>query len=218
MSLTSPPETPPPPAPEPAPEVVAPDPGRQLSLFGVEAADLSPADLAGLLAGPGEVVRMGGTARVSVQVDDAWRVHVLVAELALRGLAASWVPAAQRQYRVQSSYTSALAPLAVAWLRDTVQGPPAGFHLTGPRLRLWAAAAGAAQPPGFLFRLGESDERHWSTVGAALAAMGLPAELLTTGWDGRPAYRITGRRRLARLAELVGDRPAAAPVERWPGN
>lgn len=243
MSLTSPAETPPQPEPDPAGQVVAADPAgqvvaaepagqvaadparqvvaadpaRQLSLFGVEAANLSPADLAGLLAGPGEVVRMGGTARVSVPVDDAWRVHVLVAELALRGLAASWVPTAQRQYRVQSSYTSALAPLAAAWLRDAGPGPPAGFHLTGPRLRLWAAAAGAAEPPGFLLRLGGS-ERHWATVGDALAAMGLPAELLTTGWAGWPAYRISGRRRLARLAELVGDRPAAAPVERWPGS
>jgi hypothetical protein len=31
-----------------------------------------------------------------------------------------------------------------------------------------------------------------------------------------PAYRIAGRRRLARLAELVGERPTAAPPDAWP--
>lgn len=49
------------------------NPARQPSLFSTEAADPSLSDLAGLLAGPGEVVRMGGTARVAVVVDAAWR-------------------------------------------------------------------------------------------------------------------------------------------------
>src|SRR5690349_15408683 len=66
--------------------------GRQLSIFGVEAADPSLADLAGLLAGPGRLGRMGGTARVSVQVDAAWRVHLLAAELVSRGLVVTWAP------------------------------------------------------------------------------------------------------------------------------
>ena len=61
-----------------------PKPPRQPSLFSTEAADPALADLAGLLAGPGEVGRMGGTARISDVVDAAWRVHVLVAELAGR--------------------------------------------------------------------------------------------------------------------------------------
>ena len=47
--------------------------GRQLSLFGVEAGPPVAEDLEGLLAGPGQVVRMGGTARVSVVVDELWR-------------------------------------------------------------------------------------------------------------------------------------------------
>nr|MDT0660115.1 hypothetical protein [Micromonospora sp. DSM 115978] len=192
-----------------------PPPSRQLSLFGVEAVEPSVADLAGLLAGPGEVIRMGGTARVSVVVPNAWRVHVLAAELALRGLTATWAATADRRHAVSTSYTSALAGLGVAWLRGTTKRPPAGFHLTGPRLRLWAAAAGVAEPPGFQLKLGESDEACWDAVGAALAAIGLPAALLDAR-SGGPAYRITGRRRLARLAELVGDRPAAAPTEQWP--
>src|SRR3954468_12299970 len=66
--------------------------GRQLSIFGVEAAEPSLTDLAGLLAGPGRLGRMGGTARVAVRVDAAWRVHVLVAELVSRGLVVTWAP------------------------------------------------------------------------------------------------------------------------------
>ena len=63
---------------------------RQLSLFGAEAGRPEAADLAGLLAGPGQVVRMGGTARVSIVVDDRWRAEALVAELGRRRLLATW--------------------------------------------------------------------------------------------------------------------------------
>ncbi|WP_431973593.1 hypothetical protein [Micromonospora haikouensis] len=197
-----------------------PDPVRQLSLFGAEAADPSVADLAGLLAGPGEVSRMGGTARLSIVLDAAWRVHVLVAELSRRGVAATWEATADGRHLVRTSYASTLAPLALAWLRDPptageVKRPPAGFHLNGRRLRLWVAAAGAADPPGFLLRLGAADEHCREPVGAALAAVGLPAVLLDAQAGG-PAYRITGRRRLARLADLIGDRPPAAPAADWP--
>nr|WP_236646924.1 hypothetical protein [Micromonospora acroterricola] len=190
--------------------------GRQLVFFGAEAAEPTVADLAGLLAGPGEVVRMGGTARLSVQVDAAWRVHVLVAELALRGLAASWEPTGDARHAVRTSYTRVLKPLAVAWLHGTAKRPPATFHLTGRRLRLWLAAAGTPEPPaGFLLRLGEGDQESWEPVGRALAAAGLAGTLLGPD-EGGPGYRITGRRRLARLAELVGGPPRAAPAEAWP--
>ncbi|MEH0844767.1 hypothetical protein V6U81_20495 [Micromonospora sp. CPCC 205711] len=192
-----------------------PDPVRQLSLFGTEAADPSVADLAGLLAGPGGVVRMGRTARLSVVVDAAWRVHVLVAELALRGLAASWEQTEDQRYAVRTSYVRTLAPLATAWLAGERKRPPAGFHLNGRRLRLWLAAAGGADEAGFLLRLGDGDQEWWPTVRAALAVVGLPAALVEADAGG-PAYRIGGRRRLARLAELVGDRPAAAPPADWP--
>ncbi|MEV0152990.1 hypothetical protein AB0H57_04510 [Micromonospora sp. NPDC050686] len=199
-----------------------PDPGRQLSLFGTEAADPSVADLAGLLAGPGEVVRMGGTARLSVVVDAGWRVHVLVAELAARGLAATWETVGdeetgQRRHTVRTAYTSTLAPLALAWARGGVKRPPAAFHLNGRRLRIWLAAAGRADPPGFRLRLGAADEQCWEPVGRALAAVGLAGTLLDAGAGG-PAYRIAGRRRLGRLAELVGDRPTAAPPADWPAR
>ncbi|MFG2099535.1 hypothetical protein ACGFJ5_02950 [Micromonospora echinaurantiaca] len=193
------------------------DARRQLVFFGAEAADPSVADLAGLLAGPGEVSVMGGTARLSVVVDAAWRVHVLVAELALRGLPASWEATEDERHAVRTSYTRALKPLAAAWLRGPVKRPPAGFHLNGRRLRLWLAAAGVAEPAGFLLRLGAADADCQAAIGAALAAAGLAGDPLAPDAGG-PAYRITGRRRLARLAELVGDRPPAAPPPAWPAR
>jgi hypothetical protein len=207
------------PATDPAPgrdEENPPDPGRQLSLFGAEAAEPSVADLAGLLAGPAEVVRMGGTARLSIVVDAAWRVHVLVAELARRGIAATWEPAGEQGHLVRTSYASTLAPLAVAWLRGGGQRPPAGFHLNGRRLRLWLAAAGSVEPGGLRLGLG-SAAAGWEPLGAALAAVGLPGTFLDEAAGG-PAYRITGRRRLAHLAELVGDPPPAAAPTHWPST
>ncbi|WCN81947.1 hypothetical protein PCA76_02290 [Micromonospora sp. LH3U1] len=192
------------------------DAGRQLVFFGAEAAEPTVADLAGLLAGPGEVVRMGGTARLSVQVDAAWRVHVLVAELASRGLAASWEPTEGERHAVRTSYTRVLKPLAAAWLHGPAKRPPATFHLTGRRLRLWLAAAGTPeQPGGFLLRLGADDQECWEPIGVALAAAGLAGTLVGPA-EGGPAYRITGRRRLGRLAELVGGPPRAAPADAWP--
>ncbi|MGC4895648.1 hypothetical protein [Micromonospora sp. DT31] len=193
----------------------SPNPARQPSLFSTEAADPALADLAGLLAGPGEVGRMGGTARLSVVVDAAWRVHVLVAELGARGVPASWEPTGDGRHRVRTAYTSMLAPLARAWLRGTAKRPPARFHLDGRRLRLWVATAGTAEPAGFRLGLGPADEQCWPTVRAALATVGLPAAFVEPG-EGGPAYRIGGRR-VTRLAELVGERPAAAPAGEWPG-
>jgi hypothetical protein len=188
---------------------------RQLSLFGVEAGPPAPSDLEGLLAGPGQVVRMGGTARVCVVVDELWRAQVLHTELRARGLTVTCVSTVEQHIGVRTAYSTMLAPLAAGWMRGAVKVPPSGFGLEGRRLRLWAAAAGYADQQGFTLRLGPSDEPAWAAVGAALAAVGLPADLVGPRAGG-PAYRISGRRRLARLAELVGDPPVAAPPGAWP--
>ncbi|GGM33079.1 hypothetical protein GCM10011608_16950 [Micromonospora sonchi] len=212
------------PVPDPAPpaprrrgpdvERTAVDDG-QLVFFGAETAEPSVADLAGLLVGPGKVHRMGGTARLSVVVDAGWRVHVLVAELAQRGVRATWAATEERRYAVRTAYARTLVPLAAAWLRGPTQHPPAGLHLDGRRLRLWLAAAGVADPPDFLLHLGGTDPMRWTVAGGALVAAGLSGELVEPGAGG-PAYRIAGRRGLQRLAELVGGRPSAAPPAAWP--
>ena len=360
---------------------LAPRPiGRQLPFFGAETTEPSPADLAGLLAGPGRLGRMGGTARVSVEVDAAWRVHVLVAELVVRGLTAHWRPLTEDQdqdhdadVRVDEHPTSSGAPQPAenhhapdadpfddvypdpdAWpdssaadepvtddlledgrgdpqhsgagrplpspgeLSHTVgrrppareeeseisdplgrPTPPTGpgpqeapsreapsreaqsrvvsfrqalsgdgeapsreaedkeadteeseedraersaseprprfevltayssrlnglargwpdaaaqLFLSGPRLRLWVAAAGEPVPGGYA--LGLDPGKDQAAVDAALVRAGLAGRVSD---DGRH-YVIAGKRRLRRLAELVGERPDAAPEHAWPGG
>ncbi len=249
-----------------APEATAPV-GKQLSVFGVEAVDPSLADLAGLLSGVGVLGRMGGTARVAVRVDAAWRVHVLVEELVGRGLVVTWrpvtaspaeepvaeltseplegspeepleepvaepagtveeedtdgppgepavdpaavedEPAGVVGFEVRTAYSRRLNGLARTW-----PPPPGKLFLNGPRLRLWVAAAGIPRPQGYALGL-NPDGSLDKAVDAALTRVGLAGTI-----QAGPAYVIAGRRRLARLAELVGERPGAAPARLWPGG
>jgi hypothetical protein len=251
-----------PPRPSPDHEL-----GRQLAFFAAETSEPSPADLAGLLAGPGRLGRMGGTARVTVEVDAAWRVHVLVAELVARGLVASWrpledqiqedvrdddspgpadaiqavdnqpepesppigssrksppadehpdkgtideepdEPAPRPRFEVLTAYSQRLNGLARAWPEAAAQ-----LFLSGPRLRLWVAAAGTPHPGGYALRL--EPGRHPSAIDAALVRAGLAGKFSPTGEH----YLIAGKKRLRRLAELVGDRPETAPADLWPGG
>ncbi|MFC7764150.1 hypothetical protein ACFQY4_43765 [Catellatospora bangladeshensis] len=95
------------------------------------------------------------------------------------------------------------------------QTPPAGFALDGARLRLWFAAAGSvdAEGDGAVLRLGANDEHCSAVALRAFTALACVAEL------GRgPALRISGRRRVARLRELIGERPSSAPLGAWPGD
>jgi len=206
----------------------------QLPIFAAASVDPSPADLAGLLIGPGQVVRMGGTARVSVVVDAPWRVHALDAELRIRDLGMSWEPSSvEGHYGVRTSYSGVLAPLSALWLRGAIKAPPAGFLLDGVRLRLWFTAAGVLNPdsPELLLRVGASDESCWVPAARALAVLGLPAEAelprrrradgdhggRTHVWPASgPALRITGRRRLRRFGELIGDPLPVVPPTSWP--
>jgi hypothetical protein len=189
---------------------------RQLSLFGIEATVPAADDLAGLLAGPGQVVRMGGTARVSVVVEQRWRAAALVAELRERGFAATCVATVDEHVGVRTPYSSTLAPLAAAWLRGALKMPPTGFAVNGRRLRLWMMAAGYRDGSDMTLRLGRCEDSVEITMRRALGAVGLPAEILAGNARSGPALRMSGRRRLARLAEIIGDPPTSAPEGAWP--
>jgi hypothetical protein len=191
--------------------------GTQLSIFGIEAHPPGPDDLDGLLAGAGQVVRLGGTARVSIVVDAAWRVRALITEFTRRGLATSWDKATiEGHFGVRTAYSSRLAPLGARWLRGASKRPPNDFFLDGQRLRLWCAAAGEIVEDGYSLHLG-ADVECWKPVGRALAGVGLPATLLGVRAGG-PLYRIEGRKRVGHLAELVGDPPPDVPSALWPST
>lgn len=255
---------------------------RQLSVFGVEMQAPGPGDLVGLLAGGGQVVRMGGTARVAIGVDDPWRAAVLVAECERRGLVATCVstaagasvstgpaeltavrieedeipegyvvppppvrgrtprrpsrqraagpdppdedapeeteaasdeeepsPRRVRDLEVRTSFSAKLLPLAAAW-------PPVRLDVRGHPLRLWVQACGRMEAPGvYTLEVGEGEEAHWPVVRAALLDAGVRSDLVRNAPDG-PVLRIRGRRRVSRLAELIGDPPRPAPAGFWP--
>jgi hypothetical protein len=191
----------------------------QLSLFSAAAREPQLADLEGLLAGAGQVVRRGDAARISVMVPDGWRVGALVAELAGLDIEAELGPAADERgpsgVTVGTPWLRQLRGVADAWTLGAVKCPPEAWTLDGARLRWWCIAAGAGGAGMYTLALGANDEPAWPAVGAALAAAGVPGLLVGPRAAG-PAYRIVGSRRLNRLRELVGEPPGGAAAEDWP--
>lgn len=189
----------------------------QLSFFTAGAVPPAVEDLEGLLAGPGQLVRRGAEARLGVVVAAPWRGAVLLDAFEERGLVGEQAVTHDGAPVVRTGFSTALAGVAGRWSRGARIFPPDGFALDGPRLRLWAVAAGQADPYGYALRLGGTDDAAWTAVGSALHGAGVPGTLVGPRAGG-PAYRITGSRRLTRLRELVGDPPTAASTRDWPGE
>ena len=118
---------------------------------------------------------------------------------------------------LRTAFRADLAALAAAWTRGAVKAVPAGFVPDGPVLRLWAQAAGRCDGGGYLLGLDPHAPDTHEPLVSALAKAGITAVLLGPRGGG-PALRITGRRRLARLVELVGAAPAGAPPQAWPAD
>jgi len=188
----------------------------QLSFFSAGARPAAVEDVEGLLCGPGQVVRQGEVARVSVIVREDWRIPLLLSALAELGLAGDTADAHEEGgTAVRTAFDARLLPLAGRWSGGGTKKAPNDLTLDGPRLRWWALAAGHQDASGYVLLLGPQDEIVWPAVGAALVRAGLPAAQIGPRADG-PAYRINGVRRLARLRELLGDRPANVPDDAWP--
>ncbi|HEX3787610.1 MAG TPA: hypothetical protein VHW44_07100 [Pseudonocardiaceae bacterium] len=192
---------------------------RQLSFYSAEASPPRTGDLAGVLCGPGQAVGFGGgiAARLTVVLGESWRARALVAACAQRVVAAATYVSEQGEPLVRTPFRKDLAPLAGGWLRDELKAVPERFALDGGTLRMWALVAGQWSDTGYLLGLDPDGEQTHERLLAALATAGLPAALLHPR-GGDPAIRVTGARRLARLAELVGDRPAGVPAEAWPAG
>lgn len=188
----------------------------QLSFLTAGVRPPSVDDLEGLLLGVAQVVRFGGTARLSVLVDAPWRVNQVLAAYVERGLRGEAAPSDEDGVvSVRTPFSKALRPVGERWVRGAVKAVPAGFSLDGSRLRLWAIGAGRRDDHGYVLKLSPHDPGTWEAAGAALAGIGLAATFVGARAGG-PAYRITGRRRMVRLGEFVGERPAAAPPADWP--
>lgn len=187
----------------------------QLSLFSAEVRPPSTADLAGLLCGPGQIVRFGAgdQARVSIVLADAGRAGALQAACAAAGIAVSTVRTDSGATALRSAFRCDLVELATAWTRGAVKAVPREWQLDGGALRMWALAAGRSdERGGYLLALDpHAPQTHLALI-AALTRLGLPPARVGRG----AALRISGARRLARLVELVGPVPSGVASGDWP--
>jgi len=185
----------------------------QLSLFSADARAATLSDLAGLLCGPGQIVRFGAgdQARLSIVLADAARAPAVRAACAAVGVAAQAVVTESGATALRTAFRCDLAALAKTWTRGTVKVVPEEWQLDGPALRLWALTAGAPDGRGgYLLGLDpHAPQTHQALVAAATRA-GLPPARVGG------ALRISGTRRVARLVELVGPPPARMPAGEWP--
>ncbi|GAB2936172.1 hypothetical protein GCM10027047_35980 [Rhodococcus aerolatus] len=189
---------------------------EQLSFFSADLAEPAPGDLAGLLAAHGQLVTAGHAVRVSVLVADLWRATA-IAELVTRsGIEAEVVTAEEGRPLVRTAPDSRLVDLARAWTRGAVKTVPPAWAPPPRALRAWALAAGRTDEAGYALGLDPHAPDTHQGLAAALSRVGVAATLLGPRGGG-PALRVSGRRRLLRLVEWVGQCPddPAAPAS-WP--
>ncbi|MEV1120150.1 hypothetical protein AB0I91_34300 [Actinosynnema sp. NPDC049800] len=126
-------------------------------------------------------------------------------------------PVVIEAWQVTTAFRTDLAGLAAQWFDGDRKVVPPDFTLDGAALRLWALTSGRWVESGSGYLLGldpEAPDTH-EALRKALATSGLPSTLLT-GKAGGPALRVVGRRRLERLAELVGRAPRGVAERTWP--
>lgn len=133
------------------------------------------------------------------------------------GIAARLPGQPLRGYLVRSARTQLLDPLATGWTRGSVKTVPAFPVPTGGFLRCWALAAGRRDESGYLLGIDEHASQTYPRLAAGLAAVGLTGAVIGSRGGG-PGVRVVGRRRLARLVELLGDPPAGAPADCFPSD
>lgn len=189
----------------------------QLSFYSAEANTPRAADLAGLLCCQGQVVSFARTAaRLSVPLDQAWRARAIRAALAERRVDATLVTAEDGHPLVRTAFRTDLIGLAAEWTTESGKAVPTALRLDGAALRLWALAAGRWLENAYLLGLDPTAVDTHETLRDQVARAGVPTTI-HAGEQG-PGLRIYGRRRLARLAELVGRPPVAAAETHWPAD
>ncbi|MBW4719815.1 hypothetical protein [Saccharothrix obliqua] len=119
----------------------------------------------------------------------------------------------ERELEVATAFRTDLRGLAGQWLAGDAKVVPPDLALHGGVLRLWALAAGRWAESAYVLGLDPDAPGTHEPLRVALAGSGLPATLLTTGG---PALKVVGRRRLERLAELVGRPPRGVLERTWP--
>jgi hypothetical protein len=188
----------------------------QLSFFSAESVPPAVADLTGILAAPGQVVRVSSGARLSVVVDALWRATAIAQMMTDAGLDAQIARTDEDTPLVRTAVDPRLAALAGEWTRGAVKTVPP-LWLPGPReLRAWTLASGTPDTDRYLLGLDPHAPDTHSPLASAMMRAGIAPTLIGTR-GSRPALRISGRRRLSRLVENVGEPPDdPAALSEWP--
>jgi hypothetical protein len=190
----------------------------QLSFFSAEASDARLDDLAGLLCGPAQVVRFGAsdTARLSIVLADPSRAPALSAAAAARGVVTELAHSEGGSQVLRTAFRRDLVELAGQWCRGAIKSVPEDFVMDGALLRMWVLGAGLPdRRSGYLLGLDPHAPQTHVPLAEAVTRLGLPVVRLGPRGAG-PALRISGTRRLRRLAELIGEPPAYTPAAHWP--
>lgn len=195
----------------------------QPSLFSAETMPPAVDDLGGLLAAHGQATTGPDGARLSILLTERWRAEALADECARRGVAAEAVaaeaaaeePGAGATALLRTERGAGLIALAAAWTRGAVKAVPPGLTADAGLLRVWAIAAGRQSLAGYALGLDPHAPDTHQRLAAVCARAGLAGALVGATSD-TPVIRLTGRKRLGRLLELVGGPPAGAPREAWP--
>ncbi len=188
----------------------------QLSFFSAESVPPAVADLTGMLAAPGQAVMAGGGARLSVVVDQLWRAVALAEMIVEAGLKPEIASTDENNPLVRTAVDPQLLGIAAEWTRGAVKTVPPQW-LPGPReLRAWTLAAGTPEADRYLLGLDPHAPDTHSPLASALMRVGIAPTLIGTR-GAHPALRISGRRRLSRLVENVGEPPGDVEAfSHWP--
>jgi len=183
----------------------------QLSFFSAESVPPAVSDLTGLLATAGQIVLVGGPnpagARLSVVVDRPWRAAALAEMITECGLTAEIARTEENTPLVRTGVEPGLLDVAAQWTRGAVKTVPAQWVPGSRELRAWTLAAGAPDGERYLLGLDPHAPDTHSSLASALMRAGIAPTLIGTR-GVRPALRISGRRRLSRLLENIGEPPA----------
>jgi hypothetical protein len=192
----------------------------QLSFFSAESVPPAIADLTGILAATGQAVLVGSgatqAARLSVVVDALWRAEALAEMIAEAGLTPEVGHTDENTPLVGTAADRRLIGIAADWTRGAVKTVPPQW-LPGPReLRAWTLAAGTPEADRYLLGLDPHAPDTHSALASAMMRVGMAPTLIGTRGT-HPALRISGRRRLSRLVENVGEPPGDTDAfAQWP--
>lgn len=188
----------------------------QLSFFSAESVPPAVADLTGILAAPGQVVLVGDGARLSVVVDRLWRAEALAEMIAEAGLQPEIARTDENTPLVRTTVDPRLVHIARGWTLGAVKTVPSQW-LPGPReLRAWTLASGTPEADRYLLGLDPHAPDTHAPLASAMMRVGIAPTLIGTR-GAHPALRISGRRRLSRLVENVGEPPGSVEAfEQWP--